>query len=379
MTEKSGQPEFRFGQGKISGVLSVTLGAMAFGGVLCLLFPSLLTTPRLREVLPMPLVRWLIQFVLAASFVLGALSVVLSKKKTLGAIGIFVSVAATLMGGAQVRIDSPVRDSPYIGLDWFILNLLVLALIFVPMERLFARVKDQPIFRTGWKTDVVHFGVSHVLVQVTVLLTMVPAAVFFHWAVSDEFQKRLASQPLVLQFVGALFLADLFAYVAHRLFHVVPFLWRFHQIHHSSQCLDWLASSRLHIVDIVVTRAFGFIPLYILGFSNTAIYAYLLWASMQAIFIHANVRFKFGPLRWVLATPQFHHWHHTAEKKALDKNFAVHLPVIDMVFGTYYLPKDEWPKVYGIEGNPVPEGYVRQLVYPVTVKKLARESTADSE
>ena len=80
---------------------------------------------------------------------------------------------------------------------------------------------------------------------------------------------------------------------------------RFHQVHHSSVCLDWLAASRLHLADIVVTRAVGFVPVYVLGFSTGPTYAYLVFVSFLAIFIHANVRFRFGPLRHVVATPQF--------------------------------------------------------------------------
>src|SRR5690606_14953946 len=132
-------------------------------------------------------------------------------------------------------------ETPYLALDWFVLNLLVLALTFVPLERAFARLKDQRVFRKGWKTDIVHFGVSHLLVQVTVLLTMLPATVFFHWAVSDRFQAFVRGQHLALQFVAAMVVADLFAYIAHRLFHAIPFLWRFHEIHHSAEEMNWLA------------------------------------------------------------------------------------------------------------------------------------------
>jgi lathosterol oxidase len=86
--------------------------------------------------------------------------------------------------------------------------------------------------------------------------------------------------------------------------------------------------------------------------------------SAQATFIHANVGFEFGPLKWLFATPQFHHWHHAAEPEAVDKNFAVHLPVIDAVFGTAYLPR-RWPQRYGISaGDQVPDGFLRQLVWP---------------
>ncbi|MCH7707349.1 MAG: sterol desaturase family protein [Myxococcales bacterium] len=364
MTDDHPQREFRLGQGKISGVLSAWLGALGFGAVLCLLYPSLMTTPDMRAIYPMGLVRALIQLVLAVAFGLGILSVVLSSHRTLGLSGILFSLTATLLGGSEVVVEAPIPESNYIGLDWFIFNLFFLALIFVPMERLFARIRGQKVFRIEWRTDLAHFFLSHILVQATVLLTMIPAALFFRQSVSAEFQASVAAQPLALQLVEALVLADLFAYFSHRLFHSVPLLWRFHQIHHSSQILDWLASSRLHLVDIVVTRAVAFIPLYIMGFSTTALYPYLVFASIQGIFIHANLRFRFGALRHLLVTPQFHHWHHTADPQAIDKNFAIHLPVLDYLFGTYYLPKDRWPQTYGIEGNPVPRGYFRHLLYP---------------
>jgi lathosterol oxidase len=126
--------------------------------------------------------------------------------------------------------------------------------------------------------------------------------------------------------------------------------------------MDWLAGSRLHLVDIVVTRGLTFVPLYVAGFAPGPVFAYVLLVSFQAVLIHANVSWRFGPLRWVLATPQYHHWHHAVEP--VDVNFAVHLPVIDAIFGTFYLPADRWPAVYGVAGNPVPRGYSAQLTYP---------------
>ncbi|MGH7400698.1 MAG: sterol desaturase family protein, partial [Candidatus Rokuibacteriota bacterium] len=162
--------------------------------------------------------------------------------------------------------------------------------------------------------------------------------------------------------VQVLIVADLTQYGVHRLFHHVPWLWRFHAVHHSSRRMDWLAGSRLHLVDIVVTRGLSFVPLYVAGFAPPAVFAYVLFVSFQAVLIHANVSWRFGPLRWVLATPQYHHWHHAVEP--VDVNFAVHLPVIDRVFGTQYLPQDRWPAEYGMAGAPVPGGYWAQLVYP---------------
>ena len=129
--------------------------------------------------------------------------------------------------------------------------------------------------------------------------------------------------------------------------------------------MDWLAGSRLHLVDVAVTRGLTYVPIYVLGFGEAPLFAYVAFVSIQATFIHANVRFKFGPLAWVVATPQFHHWHHGAEAEAIDKNFAVHLPVLDWLFGTFHLPKGRWPASYGLaHGEPIPEGYMRQFVYP---------------
>ena len=364
MTESAGR-EFRFGEGKISGILSATLGTLGFGAVLCLLYPQWLTSADMRAVYPMGLVRALIQFVLAAAFALGALNTILSRRpRSAGMAGMLLSVIATLLGGSEASVEVPLDERTYLGLDWFVLNLFFLALVFVPLERIFARRPEQRIFRRGWRTDLSHFFVSHVMVQVSVLLTMAPAALFFQWTLGSRLQTWVATQPFALQFVEALVLADLFAYVSHRLFHALPLLWRFHAIHHSSQYLDWLASSRLHLVDIVATRAFAFVPLYVMGFSQEALYAYLVFASIQGIAIHSNLRFDFGPLRYVLVTPQFHHWHHTAQREHVDRNFAIHLPLIDWFFGTYYLPHDRWPERYGIEGNPVPDGWLRQLTHP---------------
>lgn len=347
--------------GWVTGVLSAALGALAFGAVLCLWFPAVLTTPALRDVYPMEIARTAIKIALGTAFVLGVLSVALKRRKALGLTGAGLALAATLMGGSEVAVATPVARASHVGLDWFLLDLFLLSAIFVPIELLFGRI-DQPIFREDWRTDLWHFGVSHLLVQLTVFLTMAPAAVVFRWAVSPALQAAVAAQPLVLQFVEVLLVADLAQYTVHRLFHRVPWLWRFHAVHHSSRRMDWLAGSRLHLVDIVVTRGLSFVPLYVLGFAPGAVFAYVLFVSFQAVLIHANVRWRFGPLTRLLATPQYHHWHHAVEPA--DVNFAVHLPVIDRLFGTHYLPPDRWPVEYGLAGAPVPRGYLAQLLYP---------------
>jgi lathosterol oxidase len=349
----------------LPGIASAFLGALGLFSVLCLHFPALLTTPELRAVYPMPLVRTAIATGLAAAMMLGALALLLDRGRRLGTLGLALALAAQLAGGAAVEVETPVPASNHLGLDWFVLDLLLLVLVFVPIERAFARLAQQPVFRRGWRTDLAHFFASHLLVQVTSLLTIAPALLLFRWAAYAPLQEAVAAQPLALQLVETLAVADLAGYAAHRAFHAVPFLWRFHAVHHSSRAMDWLAGSRLHLVDALATRAAVFVPLFVLGFERAALTGYLVWVSFQATWIHANLRGGYGFLEHVLATPRFHHWHHAAEPEARDKNFAVHLPVIDRLFGTAYFPPGRWPAQYGIEGDPVPEGWLAQLAWPL--------------
>ena len=178
--------------------------------------------------------------------------------------------------------------------------------------------------------------------------------------------ETVSSWPWMLQFVLIVPVADLTHYAAHRAFHHVPLLWRFHRVHHSAETMDWLAGSRLHFVDVVLTRGLVLVPIVLLGFERSVVFAYLAFVALHAVFIHAN----FAPSpRWlerVIVMPRFHHWHHAAQPEAVDRNFAVHLPLIDALFGTRYLPASGWPKRLGLLGESAPRGFLSQITWPFT-------------
>jgi sterol desaturase/sphingolipid hydroxylase (fatty acid hydroxylase superfamily) len=367
------QEPTHFGSGWISGTWSIALGLIGLGAVLCFHHPSLLTMPELRGLYPLPHIRALLHLVLVSAFLLGAVSVWLRRRKWMGLTGIGLTLVAALLGGSRVPLDGELRNGPFLGLDWFLLNLIAYSALFIPLERLFAR-REQPVFREGWGTDLSYFLVSALLIQVTTLLTLRPAMVLFRWAAQPGVQAWVGGQPFVVQFMGILFLADLTQYWIHRLFHRVPALWRFHAIHHSAEAMDWLAGSRLHLVDVVVTRGLTYVPIYVLGFTEAPLFAYVAFVTIQATFIHANVRFELGRLDWLLATPRFHHWHHAAEVEAVDRNFAVHLPVLDRLFGTHFLPAGRWPSAYGLAAEAaVPAGFGRQFVHPFAPASSVRK------
>lgn len=153
---------------------------------------------------------------------------------------------AVLLGGSDIQFEE-IGQTPYsLGLDWFVLALLVSAIVFIPLEKLYAEDAAQHILRPHWRTDLAYFFVSHMLVQFILVFITVSSTLLVGWAVSADFQARVQALPVVLQFFLAVLLADLGQYWLHRLYHVAPWLWRLHAVHHSSTAMVWLAGSRIH-------------------------------------------------------------------------------------------------------------------------------------
>jgi sterol desaturase/sphingolipid hydroxylase (fatty acid hydroxylase superfamily) len=353
-----------FGSGFASGIVSAVLGLAALGAVLCFRFPNVLTYADLRAYYAVPTLRAILHLALVASFLLGSVSACLRRNKMLAFVGIGSTLAAALLGGSQVPIEGEIRGRAPFGLDFFVLNLMLYAAVFIPLERLFALRPEQPVFRADWPVDLVYFFVNSLLIEILTIATLLPALVLFTWARVPAVAGAIGALPLLVQVPLVVLVADFTQYWVHRVFHAVPALWRFHAIHHSAERMDWLAGSRLHLVDVVVTRGLSYVPIFVLGFSNAALYVYVFLVAAQATFIHANVRWPLRPIRRIVATPAFHHWHHSADVEAVDKNFAVHTPLWDWLFGTFHLP-DRWPASYGLSGGrPVPSGFLRQLLHP---------------
>jgi sterol desaturase/sphingolipid hydroxylase (fatty acid hydroxylase superfamily) len=351
-----------FGTGWWSGILSVFFGFLSFGAVLCLHFPQLLTSPELRTYYPMHTMRVLIQCLIVGAFGFGIISSILRRKKILALTGILLAVAATALGGSSVRINESLHHGPAIGLDWFLLDMLMMALIYVPLERLWPQYPQQGTFRNEWTLDVVYFMSTHLPIQILSFLVLLPAIAATKYLGVPALQHLIARLPWLLQFFLAVVIADITEYFIHLAFHKVPFLWRFHAVHHSSKALDWIAGSRSHFVDDTLVRGFILAPL-MLGFSQSIILAYLIFVTLHATWVHCN----FGPnAKWIekfLVMPRYHHWHHTSQKEGIDKNFAIHFPWIDKIFGTYYYP-DEWPEKYGLGGEEIAPDFLRQTIDP---------------
>jgi sterol desaturase/sphingolipid hydroxylase (fatty acid hydroxylase superfamily) len=247
--------------------------------------------------------------------------------------------------------------------------LVALAVIFVPVERLFP-LRRQRVLRPSLVTDLTHRLVNGVLVTALTVPLLVAGVLPWLWLRSFDVQSRLPSTVAV---VLAVLLVALGQYWGHRLTHQVPALWRFHAVHHSIEEMDWVASARLHPVDQAFIQAFTVLPLAVLGYDAAPIAGVGAALVLLALFQHANVRLRFPVVRWLVNTPEWHHWHHAVDLDARDRNFG--LPIVDRLFRTAYLPAHRLPAAFGTSEPVPPDGYLRQLAHPFGRARVSDESS----
>ena len=235
--------------------------------------------------------------------------------------------------------------------------LALLAGIFVPLERFFAL--QNRARRSGLAQDLGLYFLNSLLPGLLLGAPMALVVTVTHKLLPSGYFAWIAALPIGLQLAAAFLIGEAGFYWGHRLTHAWPLLWRFHAVHHAPGRLDWLINTRAHPVDIIFTRLCGLVPLYALGLAgrqaaegNLAAILLVILGTLWGFFLHANVRFSLGPLENVVASPRFHHWHHT-RLEPLDRNFASMLPLMDRLFGTLYLPKSGWPREYGLAESPI--------------------------
>jgi sterol desaturase/sphingolipid hydroxylase (fatty acid hydroxylase superfamily) len=359
--------EMRVGEGVLSGSIACFLSVLSLLGVLAFHFPEYLTTPELRQSYDVSIIRTIMFVALIVAGTLGLLNVVRNKRKRLGMFSLVVVFTCIALGGHRIEVGDFPDNTPYLGLDWFILDLLGSTLIFIMIEKLLP-FRDQPVLRPQWKTDLDHFFVNHLLIGFALLVANQFVNRFFAWAVNEDTQAMIASLPFIAQLFIVILVADIVQYATHRIYHESPLFWRLHAVHHSVKHMDWLAGSRQHIIELLITRSLVLTPIFLLGFDKNVINAYVVIVGFQAVFNHANVQINFGWLKYIIVTPQFHHWHHASDEAGIDKNYAAHFSFIDYLFGTAVKGQDEWPEGYGVKGDYMPDGLLKQQMFPFTHK-----------
>lgn len=251
---------------------------------------------------------------------------------------------------------------------------VLLGLVLWPLEHLWPE-RRQPLLRPELGTDLAYWLFTPLVTKALTRATLGVAVVALAASAGVPLDRAhvlawvrtprgfVAHQPLPLQVLEVLVVGELIGYWTHRTFHGHR-LWPFHAVHHSSAHLDWLSSVRLHPVNDAGQRLVAGVALLLLGFAPGIVAAYIPFLTLYAILLHANVPWSFGPLRFLLASPAFHRWHHSCEAEGRDRNFAGIFPWIDLAFGTFYMPRGRSPERLGLADERVPSGLLGQLAYP---------------
>lgn len=243
-------------------------------------------------------------------------------------------------------------------------TVLAIGFLFViswPLERLFRR-HPVPVRRLALRTDLA-YGVSQPALQfVGLVVAIVFGLLSFAWLPGLLVRPLVGQLPPLAQVLGGFLAFDFLVYWAHRWGHTVPLFWRFHSVHHSTTHLDWISGVRAHPFDgIFIAPAIVF--LVAAGVDNAVTGVLAVVQFFVGLGAHLNIRFRLRPLWKVVMTPEFHHWHHERAREAHHTNYSTFLPLWDIMFGTYRMPRDERPQRYGLE-QPLPDGIVAQLWHP---------------
>jgi sterol desaturase/sphingolipid hydroxylase (fatty acid hydroxylase superfamily) len=175
----------------------------------------------------------------------------------------------------------------------------------------------------------------------------------------------LAALPLIAQGIIFLIGEDIILYWTHRWFHGEK-MWKYHAVHHSSEELEWISAARFHPVNLFLGSVAADVVMLFAGISPNVFLVIGPLTVAHSAFVHANLDWTLGPFKYVIATPVFHRWHHTAPDRGGEKNFAATFPILDVIFGTFYMPAGELPDHYGIVDRGFPPSFGAQLVHPFT-------------
>jgi sterol desaturase/sphingolipid hydroxylase (fatty acid hydroxylase superfamily) len=172
------------------------------------------------------------------------------------------------------------------------------------------------------------------------------------------------SWPMLAQGILMLFIADFLGYWVHRFAHTWSLLWRFHAVHHSPHKLYWVNVGRFHPIEKTYQYLFSTLPFLVIGVHLEVLSIYFVIYGINGFFQHCNIDVKLGPLNYVFSGPELHHWHHSKKIKESNNNYGNTLIIYDLMFGTYFLPKERDVGDLGLLNRNYPLDFLSQMRTP---------------
>ncbi|MGE0755004.1 MAG: sterol desaturase family protein [Alphaproteobacteria bacterium] len=259
------------------------------------------------------------------------------------------------------------------------LTILLWTALFSTVFPLLAMVMPCNPGQKPWRkdalTDLIYCFIIPLLNRFGVMFLFITGAYFIFYGQSleevIEYTRNgygpVATLPTWLQIAIHFIVADIMLYWLHRMFHGKQ-LWKYHAIHHSSTQVDWLSTYRFHPVNSWLSFSLVDAALLLAGFPPAISAALAGFNTVYSAMVHANLNWTFGPFKYVFASPVFHRWHHTSQAEGMDKNFAPTFPILDVIFGTFYMPEKRMPETYGVHGSNIPHSFIGQMIWPFRSK-----------
>jgi sterol desaturase/sphingolipid hydroxylase (fatty acid hydroxylase superfamily) len=158
--------------------------------------------------------------------------------------------------------------------------------------------------------------------------------------------------------------ADLLRYWLHRAAHTYTPLWRLHAVHHAPKRLYSINVGRFHPIEEALQYLCDALPFLLLGVSEQVLALYFVFYAVNGFFQHSNCDIALGPLNWLISGPELHRWHHSVEAAESNHNYGNNLIVWDLLFGTFFLPRDRTVCRLGLVNRDYPQGFLGQLRGP---------------
>lgn len=206
---------------------------------------------------------------------------------------------------------------------------------------------------------VVNLLISALAFVVGAFLLRPVASSLVRWTAAEQFGLlHLVNLPFPLEFVLGFLLMDLSFYYWHRANHVVPVLWRFHNVHHLDPDLDVSTSFRFHFGEILYSIAFRALQVCLIGVPATTYIVYELVFQCSTLFHHSNLRLAIRVergLNRVLVTPRMHGIHHSGVQDETNSNYSVIFRWWDRLHRTLRLGVSQGEIDIGVAGYREPK------------------------
>lgn len=234
--------------------------------------------------------------------------------------------------------------------------------------------KQQPIFRKGFWLDAFYMFFNFFLFSLVAYNAISNVAVqAFNdflgvFGITNLVALNIASMSIWVQFLIMLVVADFIQWSVHYMLHHVPWMWKFHKVHHSVREMGFAAHLRFHWMETIIYKSALYIPLTMIGFGIDDFFLLHAFTTLIGHLNHANINLTYGPFKYILNNPAMHIWHHAKdmpEDRPFGMNYGITLSIWDYIFRTAYIPSSGRDIELGFEDiERYPEDFNGQMLEP---------------